>query len=94
MLPAIVVILVIALAALSLVGEQVRLQGAVEGAARLLGRGDPGAAGLVSGVAAGGVLTVSRSGALVCAEARAPASLGPLAPITIAARSCALDDAR
>jgi Flp pilus assembly protein TadG len=92
-LPAVVVVLVVAMAAMSLVGEQVRLQGAVAGAARLLGRGDPGAAAMVEQVAAGGKLTVSRHGSLVCADAQVPGSLGPLVPITIAARSCALDDA-
>ena len=92
-LPAVVIILVVAMAAMSLVGEQVRLQGAVAGAARLLGRGDSGAADMIERVAAGGSLTVSRQGQLVCADAQVPANLGPLLPITITARSCSLDDA-
>ncbi|HEY4269904.1 MAG TPA: TadE family type IV pilus minor pilin [Galbitalea sp.] len=92
-LPAVVVVLVVAMAAMSLVGEQVRLQGAVAGAARLLGRGDPGAAALVEGAAAGGRLTIVRRGDLVCADAQAPGGLGPLLSITITSSSCALDDA-
>jgi hypothetical protein len=92
-LPAVIVVLVVAMSAMSLVGEQVRLQGAVDGAARLLGRGDPGGAALIDRVASGGTLTVSRQGDLVCATGQVRANLGPLVPITIGARSCALNDA-
>jgi len=92
-LPAVVLVLVLALGAMGLVGEQVRLQGAVSSAARLLGRGDPGAEGLVARAAAGGTLRVERRAGLVCADARAPARIALLVPITISARACALDDA-
>ncbi len=92
-LPAVVLVLAVALGAMQLAGEQLRLQGATADAARLLGRGDPGATARVQQVAVDAQLSESRQGDLVCAEARAPVSLGILIGITLSASACALDDA-
>jgi Flp pilus assembly protein TadG len=93
-LPAVVLILACALGALQLSDEQLRLQGAVADAARLLGRGDSGAQAIVAGVAPGARLTIRSPGVLVCADASAPASLGLLVGLTVSASACALDDAQ
>lgn len=93
-LPAVALVLVVALAGMQLAGEQLRLQAAVTDAARLLGRGDAGAAERVSQAVPGAALAESRRGDLVCAEASAPTALGVLSAITLNASACALDDAR
>jgi hypothetical protein len=93
-LPAVVLVLGCALGAMQLAAEQLRLQGADDQAVRLLGRGDPGARELVVAVNPNASIMVHSSGDLVCAEARAPASIGILLGVTIAASACALDDAQ
>jgi hypothetical protein len=92
-IPAVVLVLACALGAIELGGEQLRLQGATFDAARLLGRGDPGAQERVRLVAPNGKLTTRTSGALICADATAPAALGILSGIMVRASACALDDA-
>jgi Flp pilus assembly protein TadG len=93
-LPAVVLILGCALGAMQLAAEQLRLQGADADAARLLGRGDPGARGLLLAVNPDATLVVRSSGNLVCADAHAPASIGILLGVSITASACALDDAQ
>jgi hypothetical protein len=93
-LPAVVLVLVCSLGAMQLAAEQLRLQGADAGAARLLGRGDPGARELVLAVNPRATLVVHSSGDLVCADSSAPASFGFLPGLTITASACALDDAQ
>jgi Flp pilus assembly protein TadG len=92
-LPAVVLVFAVALGGMQIAGEQLRLQSAVADAARMLGRGDSGAASRVRDAASGARLSESRQGDLVCATARAPTSLGFLFAITLSASSCALDDA-
>jgi Flp pilus assembly protein TadG len=93
-LPAVVLVLGCALGAMQLAAEQLRLQGADAQAVRLLGRGDPGARELVAAVNPNATLVVRSSGDLICADAKAPASIGILTGVTIAASACALDDAQ
>jgi hypothetical protein len=93
-LPAVVLVLGCALGAIGLGGEQLRLQGAAFDAARLLGRGDSGALDRIRAVAPGARLSVRSSGAVVCADVRAPVALGVLSGIVLNASACALDDAR
>ncbi len=91
-LPAVILVLAVSLAALQLVGEQVRLQGAVADAARLLGRGDSGAAAVVQRVAGSARVSGAAHGDLMCATATAPGTLGLLPGITLRATACALFD--
>ena len=93
-LPAVVLVLGCALGAMQLASEQLRLQGADAQAVRLLGRGDPGARTLILAVNPSATFVVHSSGDLVCADATAPASIGILLGVTIAASGCALDDAQ
>jgi hypothetical protein len=73
--------------------EQLRLQGAAASAARLLGRGDGGAAEVVMAVSPNARLTARTSGALVCADVTVPASIGVVIGLTLRASACALSDA-
>jgi Flp pilus assembly protein TadG len=91
-LPAVVLVLGLALAAMQLVGEQLRLQSAVADAARVLGRGEAGALGALQRVAPGATLVTTHPDGLVCARARAPAALGVIVGIELTASACALDD--
>ena len=90
--PAVVLVLLFALGAMQLAGEQLRLQAVVAQVARELGRGDTVDDRLVQQAAAGTVVTSNDDGDLVCVQARAPAALGILAGITLTATSCALAD--
>jgi len=90
--PAVVLVLLFALGAMQLAGEQLRLQAAVAQVARQLGRGETVDDRFVQQVSAGAVVTSSDDGDLVCAQARAPAALGILTGITLTASSCALAD--
>ena len=92
-LPAVILVLAIALGGMQLAGEQLRLQGAVADAARILGRGGADAAAVVHRVSPTARLTDSRHGDLVCAAASASGSLGLLPAVTVRARACALSDA-
>jgi hypothetical protein len=93
-LPAVVLVLGCALGAMQLAAEQLRLQGADAAAARLLGRGDPGARALVLAVNPDATFVVRSSGDVICAESSAPGSIGILLGITITASACALDDSQ
>jgi hypothetical protein len=93
-MPAVVLILACALGAIGLGGEQLRLQGAAFDAARLVGRGDPGALARVRTVAADAMLTSHASGQLICADASVAVSLGILSGVQLRASSCVLDDAQ
>jgi hypothetical protein len=93
-LPAIVLMLGIALAAMQLVGQQLRLQGAAADAARVLGRGESGSLAELHDISPGASLTVTHPAGLVCARARAPAALGLIVGIKLTASACALDDAQ
>ena len=91
-LPAVVLVLLIALGALQLVGIQVRTQAAAAGAARSLGRGDTvSAQNAIAGLPAA-ALTSTSQGNLVCATVSAQAGLTPLAAFPISATSCSLRD--
>lgn len=88
-LPAVVLVILLAVGMLSAIGTQVRLEQAVAQAARLAGRDEP--AGRVTGAATrlvpGASVAVSESGDLVCVRATVASAL-PFA--TLSARSCAL----
>jgi hypothetical protein len=90
--PAVILVLVVALGSVQLAGEQLRLQAAVAGAARLMGRGDADAGRTVREVSPAATLVESRHGDLVCVRATVPANLGILVGITVSASSCALND--
>jgi hypothetical protein len=85
-------VLAVALGALQLAGEQLRLQAATASAARALGRGDPNPAAALLAVSPSATLDQSRSGDLVCAHASVAASFGILLGFTLSANSCALAD--
>jgi hypothetical protein len=91
-IPAVVLLLAFALGAIQLCGEQVRLQSLAAQAARELGRGEPVDPGLLHEVSPEAAISETPQGQLVCANARAPASLGILAGISLSATSCSLDD--
>lgn len=87
-LPAVLVVLALAVGALGTAAATIRVQHAATEAARLLGRGD--ISGLARVAEIGATATVQRSDHLVCVEASAPVSLHlPLPPVS--ARACALD---
>lgn len=86
-LPAIVLVLLLALGALSAGARLVRLQDAAADAARLVARGEATERALSPLDAVGGTGAVTRRGDLVCVTARAPAPFA-LPPLT--ATSCAL----
>jgi hypothetical protein len=92
-LPAVILVLAISMGGMQLAGEQLRLQGAVADAARILGRGGAGAEAVVRRVSPRARLTAFRRGNLVCATASAPSSLGLLPAVTVRASACALSDA-
>ncbi len=89
-LPVAILVLGIGAATLAACGHQVRLQDAAADAARLTGRGE-GDRAIAVVAEAGGAASVSRSDAVVCVTATAPAGV-PLIPVTLRVRACALDD--
>lgn len=94
-LPAIVLLLVLCVGALSSASRQVRLQDATADAARLIARGDDEgrALALLANAASGARGSVSVEGDLVCVSASAPVGL-PLLDMRFTASSCALDGGR
>ena len=90
--PAVVLLLAIALGGIRLAGEQLQLQSAAQDASRLLARGEPGADARVLLVARDASVSDDESGNLVCVRARAPAALGILVGISLSASACALDE--
>jgi hypothetical protein len=93
-LPAAILVLACALGAVQLGSRQLQLQGAAFDAARLLGRGDPGALARIHLVLPTATLTTRRSGETICADASATVSLGVLSGIELRASACALDDSQ
>lgn len=91
-LPAVVLVLAVALGAVQAVGVQVRLQDAAADAARTVARGDDAslAAERVEAALPGAHLVVGDDGELVCAVVTRDTALAGLAPVTLSARSCAL----
>ncbi|NYF17588.1 Flp pilus assembly protein TadG [Microbacterium sp. AK009] len=89
-LPAVIVVVLFSVAALTASAQQVRLQDAAADAARLAARGEPTGRveGAVTAAVDGARSTVSREGDLVCVSATAAAH--PAVPLTLSARSCGL----
>ncbi|AZC14560.1 MULTISPECIES: TadE family type IV pilus minor pilin [unclassified Microbacterium] len=89
-LPAVIVVVLLSVAALTVSAQQVRLQDAAADAARLAARGEDGdrVHGAIRAAVAGARGTVSHEGDLVCVSAVAPAH--PVLPMTLTARSCGL----
>lgn len=89
--PAVVVVLLLAIGMLNASGTQVRLEQAAAHAARLVARGeDPArAAGVVTKLVGGASLTLHEDGDFVCAAVSAPHAL-PLPLPVLQATSCAL----
>ena len=93
-LPAVIVVLATCLAALSIVGQQVRLVDAAAAAARASGRGESSAsvAHLADGLVPGARITIDVSGPIVCVRASSTVQLFGAWPIS--ARSCAAANGR
>ncbi|HEX4443531.1 MAG TPA: TadE family type IV pilus minor pilin [Galbitalea sp.] len=91
-LPAVIVVLAVAIGGLQVAGEQLRLQAAAAGAARLFARGE--SASSVAGEVPGATIAQVRRGDLVCARAVTQANLGILVGFTLEASSCALGAGR
>jgi hypothetical protein len=89
-LPAVIVVLAVAIGGLQLAGEQLRLQAVAAGAARSFARGDSALS--VAGEVPGATIVRIPRGDLVCARAATQANLGILVGFTLAASSCALGD--
>jgi len=89
-LPAVMILLATCLSGIAVAGQQLRVQDAAALAARTLGRsGDPHA--LASRLLPGAQVTPSADGDLACVTVALPARG---LPITLTARSCALDAGR
>ncbi|TDN92110.1 TadE family type IV pilus minor pilin [Microbacterium sp. BK668] len=88
-LPAVALVLLFGLGALSAGARQVRLQDAAADAARLVARGEPDAAAgaVVSRAVPGATAAVHPAGDLVCVTATASAGV---AALELSATSCAL----
>ncbi|RFA22828.1 TadE family type IV pilus minor pilin [Subtercola boreus] len=93
-LPAVMIVLVLALAALQASTLQVRVVDAAAVAARTLARGDSDADGAVNLLVGAHSLSSTHEGDFVCATVSAPMSFGSLglAGLEATARSCALGD--
>ncbi|WP_433674650.1 TadE family type IV pilus minor pilin [Microbacterium gorillae] len=91
-LPAVLLVLTLALGAVSAQGQRVLLQDAVADAARLLARGEDSgrASAAVTAAVPAAQVSSGAEGDLVCVAATAPMVLFGEATITISARACAL----
>lgn len=89
-LPAVIVVVLFSVAALTASAQQVRLQDAAADAARLAARGEPAGRveGAVAAAVSGALTVVSNEGDLVCVSATVSAH--PAVPLTLSARSCGL----
>ncbi len=87
-LPALVIVIVLAMGVLGAGARGVRLQDAAADAARLAARGEPAdrVHAVVAQATAGASARIEQRGDLVCVVASAPAGL----PFTLTASSCAL----
>ncbi|SDQ84587.1 TadE family type IV pilus minor pilin [Microbacterium sp. cf332] len=93
--PAAVLVVLLAVAALAAAGTQIRLEHAAAQAARLVARGEDEARAreMVAGAAGGASLTVRVHGDLTCAEVAAEHGIPlPLPPLRV--ESCALSGGR
>ncbi|MBN9177855.1 MAG: TadE family protein [Microbacterium sp.] len=92
-LPAVVLVVALAIGGLAAAGRQVRLEHGAAQASRLAARGESDArvTAIVAAVAGGAVESVSRDGGLVCVVASAPAGV-PLPLPELRARACALGE--
>lgn len=91
--PAVVLVMMLAAATLTGAARQVRLEQAVAQAARLAARGEGEGAVRAAVVALGGTIDVRDDGDVVCATATVPAAVPlPLPPLR--ASSCALSGGR
>lgn len=91
--PAVVMVMLLAAATLTGATRQVRLEQAVAQAARLAARGEGDARVQATAAALGGSISVRDEGDLVCATGTAPAAVPlPLPPLQ--ASSCALSGGR
>ncbi|MEW1836123.1 TadE family type IV pilus minor pilin [Microbacterium sp. NPDC079995] len=89
--PAVVLVIVVAVSALSVGGRQVRLEHAAAQAARLAAREEPAerVVAAARGLASGSQVRSRRDGDLVCVDLTAPAGV-PLPLPDLRATSCAL----
>lgn len=91
-LPAVLLIVVLAIGGMHAQAQRIVLQDAASDAARLIARGeDAGRADtLIAASVPGAGISLAPSGDLVCVHARAPVQLFPGVFVTITARACAL----
>ncbi len=90
MLPAVAVVLALAIAGVALVDAQGRLQVAAATAARAYGRDDPAAArAAFDDTAPDATMSVTRQDHVVCVVAERRPGTGPLAAVTVRSRACA-----
>ena len=92
--PAVILVLACCLAAMQLASQQLRLQDAAAGAARMVARGESYAAATrqVAQLVPGAQLSRESRGAMLCVQASVSGSIvgGLMGAITVTARSCAL----
>lgn len=93
-IPAVIVVLAICLAAMQLVSRQVLLTGLAASASRAIARGEP--ASTASAALSGATTKVEHRGELVCVTASTVGVMfgSVIAAIPIAATSCTLDGGR
>lgn len=95
-MPAVVLVLLLALGAFQFVSQQIRVSDASSSAARMLGRGDSDADALsvVQTLVPGAALASSAEGRFVCATVTLSSAFGAasLAGLVARARVCALAD--
>lgn len=95
-MPAVVMVLLLALGSFQVVSQQIRVADAASTAARLLGRGETDAVArtAVQTLVQGATLSASTEGRFVCATVSAESAFGPagLAGLRASARVCALSD--
>ncbi|REJ05920.1 hypothetical protein DY023_08245 [Microbacterium bovistercoris] len=90
--PAVLLVLMLGVGALSAAARQVALQDATADAARLLGRGESEgrAFGAVSGAVDGAAAASEQRGDLICVTATAALAIGRVVSVPLRASSCAL----
>ena len=96
MVPAVVVLLALCLAAVQVATMQVRVADVVADSARMAARGDGVSASTAHarGLIAGASLSFENRGELVCVRISAPAATtGPFSALKVSASSCALGGA-
>jgi Flp pilus assembly protein TadG len=95
-MPAVVMVLLLALGSFHVVTQQIRVSDAASAAARMLGRGDSDAAArsVVQRLVHGASLAATTEGRFVCATVSAETTFGPagIAGLLATAQVCALAD--